>query len=39
LKRFYGIAEELPTHYDVVVNTEPSSVTQGAELVVDAAQF
>ena len=28
LKRFYGISEELPTHYDLVVNTDAVSVEQ-----------
>lgn len=33
LKRFYDIGEELPTHYDVVVNTDVFSVEQAARLV------
>ncbi len=37
LKRFYGIAEELPTHYDLVVNTDVLSVEQAADLVGRAA--
>ena len=37
LKRFYGIAEELPTHYDLVVNTDVLSVEQAADLVCRAA--
>ena len=32
LRRFYGVDRELPTHYDLVVNTEQMS----AERVVDA---
>jgi CMP/dCMP kinase len=39
LKRFYGVANELPTHYDVVVNTDRFSVAQGAELVVHATHL
>ena len=37
LKRFYGISEELPTHYDLVVNTDAVSVEQAAELISLAA--
>ncbi len=37
LKRFYGTGEELPTHYDLVVNTDRIPVEKWAELVVDAA--
>ena len=37
LKRFYGVAEELPTHYDLVVNTDRSLIEQWADLVVTAA--
>jgi cytidylate kinase len=36
LKRFYGVAAESPTHYDVVVNTDRISVEAGADLVVQA---
>jgi cytidylate kinase len=36
LKRFYGV-EELPTHYDLVVNTDALSVDQAAGLVTSAA--
>ena len=36
LKRFYGV-EELPTHYDLVVNTDLLSFDQAAELVAAAA--
>ena len=34
LRRFYGVETELPTHYDLVVNTDVLSVEQAAELVV-----
>jgi hypothetical protein len=37
LKRFYGLDEELPTHYDLVVNTDTLSAERAAELVSHAA--
>ena len=37
LKRFYGIEHELPTHYDVVVNTDVLTVDEAARLVEVAA--
>lgn len=37
LKRFYDVDEELPTHYDLVVNTDVLSIEQAAELVSKAA--
>jgi len=37
LRRFYDVHEELPTHYDLVVNTDVLSVEQAAELVSQAA--
>jgi len=37
LKRFYDVGEELPTHYDLVVNTDTLSVERVAELVAQAA--
>lgn len=37
LKRFYDIDEELPTHYDLVVNTDVLSVEQAAALVAQVA--
>jgi cytidylate kinase len=37
LKRFYDIDEELPTHYDLVVNTDVISVEQAARLVSQVA--
>jgi cytidylate kinase len=33
LKRFYDVGEELPTHYDLVFNTDTLSAKQAAELV------
>jgi uncharacterized protein len=37
LKRFYGVGEEQPTHYDIVVNTDVLSPEQTAEVVSRAA--
>jgi cytidylate kinase len=37
LKRFYDVDEELPTHYDLVVNTDVLSIEQAVELVTKAA--
>ena len=37
LKRFYDVGEELPTHYDLVFNTDTLSVERVAELVSQAA--
>ena len=37
LKRFYEVDRELPTHYDMVVNTDRLGVEGAAELVVQAA--
>ena len=36
LKRFYELDEELPTHYDLVVNTDVLTLEQAAGLVVHA---
>jgi cytidylate kinase len=36
LSRFFGIDEELPTHYDLVVNTDRVSVQEAARLVTEA---
>jgi cytidylate kinase len=38
LRRFYGVERELPTHYDVVVNTDRLSTEQAADIVVHAAE-
>jgi cytidylate kinase len=38
LKRFYGVKEELPTHYDLVINTEVLSPDQAAAVIVAAAR-
>ena len=37
LRRFYGVETELPTHYDLVVNTDVLSVEQAAGLIVQGA--
>jgi hypothetical protein len=37
LKRFYGVREELPTHYDLVINTDKLSAERAAQLIVAAA--
>jgi uncharacterized protein len=37
LKRFYEVEQELPTHYDVVVNTDVLSPEQTADVVSRAA--
>ncbi len=38
LRRFYDVQAELPTHYDLVVNTDVLSVEQAADLIVLAAR-
>jgi cytidylate kinase len=37
LRRFCGVRDELPTHYDVVLNTDAMTIEQAAELVAQAA--
>ncbi len=37
LKRFYGIKDELPTHYDLVVNTDRLSTEDAVALIAKAA--
>jgi cytidylate kinase len=37
LRRFYEVDHELPTHYDLVFNTDALSVEQVAALVAQAA--
>jgi dephospho-CoA kinase len=37
LKRFYNVSEELPTHYDIVVNTDKLTPEDAARLIVQAA--
>ena len=38
LRRFYGIREELPTHYDLVLNTDNLPIPAAAELLIAAAR-
>ena len=38
LQRFYGIDAELPTHYDIVINTDRLDAGAAAELIVSAAR-
>jgi cytidylate kinase len=38
LKRFYHVGSELPTHFDLVVNTDRLEPEQAAELIVQAAK-
>jgi hypothetical protein len=37
LKSFYGIDRELPTHYDLVVNTQNLDAGAAAAIIIDAA--
>ena len=37
LKRFYGVGAELPTHYDLVINTDRLTAEQAARLIVAVA--
>lgn len=37
LKRFYGVERELPTHYDLVLNTDHLDADRAAAIVVRAA--
>jgi hypothetical protein len=38
LRRFYGVSAELPTHYDLVLNTDRLGTDLAAGLVVQAAR-
>lgn len=38
LKRFYDVSAELPTHYDIVVNTDRVTPEDAAELILSAAR-
>lgn len=38
LRRFYGVGHELPTHYDLVVNTDALSLPLAAQLIATAAR-
>jgi len=37
IKRFYGISAELPTHYDLVINTDKLTPADAAQLIVLSA--
>ena len=37
-QRFYRIEHELPTHYDIVLNTDALSLDEAAQIIVGAAQ-
>ena len=39
LKRFYGVADELPTHYDLVINTDVIPADKWSDVVVNAASL
>jgi cytidylate kinase len=38
LKRFYGTSAELPTHYDLVINTDRVTLEDAASLILSAAR-
>jgi Cytidylate kinase-like family len=38
IKRFYGVGAELPSHYDLVINTDRITPDAVARLIVDAAK-
>ena len=38
LRRFYGVPDELPTHYDIVLNTDVLSDEEAARLIVASAR-
>jgi hypothetical protein len=38
LKRFYAVELELPTHYDLVINTDKVTAEQGADVIVLAVE-
>jgi cytidylate kinase len=38
LKRFYDLSEELPTQYDLVINTDEISVDEAAALILHVAE-
>jgi cytidylate kinase len=37
LRRFYGVRQEMPTHYDLVINTDALTVPRAVQLIVSAA--
>jgi cytidylate kinase len=38
LQRFYGIEQELPTHYDLVINTDALSFDEAADIITAVAR-
>ncbi len=38
LREFYGVETEVPTHYDLVVNSDRLSASQAAEVIAAASQ-
>ena len=38
MKRFYGVERELPTHYDIVVNTDVLTLHQASNVIIAAAR-
>ena len=38
LQRFYGVEQELPTHYDLVINTDALSSDEAADIIAAAAR-
>ncbi len=38
LKRFYGVSNEVPTHYDLMINTDNLSLAEAVETIAGAAK-
>ncbi len=38
LKRFYGVGNEVPTHYDLMINTDNLSLDEAVETIAGAAK-
>ena len=38
LRRFYNVQQELPTHYDLMINTDVLTVSEAAQVIVSAAK-
>jgi len=36
LKRFYGVSQELPIHYDLVINTDTIAYQQATDWIAQA---
>jgi cytidylate kinase len=39
LKRFYGVSTELPTNYDIALNTDRVAPEDAAALILSAARW